>query len=325
MTAVLDKAETEPVTQKVETHPVASWPSRAGAFSLDVFLGLGVLVSLALVALTFPLYSRLWWGCVGVAALVAVPMAANRLLLPARAGHTSFGRAVFGIEIIRAGSGDTPGTLRLLARDLAHVLDTAALFVGWMWPLWDSRNRTFADLLLRTEARRVERPRQQARRIAAIVVVAATAIAAAGASLSYLTVYRHDLAVERARTEIKDQGPQMVQSILGFGAATRKDDFARAQALVTDEYRPQLLHEQEAAEKRPPANNELWAVANSVLSVTPDRATMLIFLQGQRGVQEEDIRFISATVRVEFEKSADKWRISDLTVLSRPMATGGGG
>ena len=49
-----------------------------------------------------------------------------------------------------------PASCGLMLRELAHLLDTAALFIGWLWPLWDRRRRTFADLLLRTEVHGVE-------------------------------------------------------------------------------------------------------------------------------------------------------------------------
>ena len=51
--------------------------------------------------------------------------------------------------------GEPSGPWGLLLRDLAHLLDTASV-VGWLWPLWDSQRRTFADMLLRTEVRRIE-------------------------------------------------------------------------------------------------------------------------------------------------------------------------
>ena len=46
---------------------------------------------------------------------------------------------------------------------------------------------------------------------------------------------------------------------------------------------------------------------------------MLVFLQGQRQAQQQEVKFITATARVAFEKSADgKWRVSDVDVLRRP-------
>jgi len=124
------------------------------AIALDVLFGVGVVAVLFLVALTSPLYGWLWWLSIVVGGLVFLLIALNRLLAPAITGW-SLGRALFGIAVVRRG-GDRPGPWLLLARDVAHVLDTAALCIGWLWPLWDSRNRTFADLLLRTEVRRVE-------------------------------------------------------------------------------------------------------------------------------------------------------------------------
>jgi Mce-associated membrane protein len=323
LTAVLEQAEAESVTDEVETNPVASWPSRAGAFGVDVLFGVPVLATLALVALTAPLYGWLWWLSIVVGGLVFLLIGLNRLLAPAMTGW-SLGRTLFGIAVVRA-NGRAPGPWRLLARDLAHLLDTAALFIGWLWPLWDSRNRTFADLLLRTEARRVSGERPDVRRTVAAVLTAGVVIAAAGAGLTYLTVYRHEQAVDAARAQIADQGPRIVEQILTYNAGSMKDDFAHAQSLVTDDYRKQLVQQQQVVEKNAAASNDYWAVTSSVLSAGTDKATMLVFLQGQRQAQRQQVKFITATARVAFTKSADgKWRVSDLTVLPGPALDRGG-
>lgn len=323
MTAVLEQGEAESITDEAETNPVASWPSRAGAFALDVLFGLGVVAVLLVVALTAPLYGWLWWLSIVVGGLVFLLIALNRLLAPAMTGW-SLGRALFGIAVVRRG-GDRPGPWLLLARDVAHLLDTAALFVGWLWPLWDSRHRTFADLLLRTEVWRISGERPNVRRAVAAVLTAGAVIAAAGAGLTYLTVYRHDQAVDTARAQIADQGPRIVEQILTYNAGSMKDDFARAQGLVTDDYRKQLVQQQQVVEKNAAASNDYWAVTSSVLSAGTDNATMLVFLQGQRQAQQQDVKFITATARVAFVKSADgRWRISDLTVLSGPALNRGG-
>ena len=65
-----------------------------------------------------------------------------------------------------------------MGRDLAHLLDTVALFVGWLWPLWDRRHRTFADLLVRTEVHHVERPQRDMRRPDGVVLIVATVLCA---------------------------------------------------------------------------------------------------------------------------------------------------
>ena len=50
MTAVLQEAHTESVTEEVEANAVASWWSRAGAFAVDVLFPFGVIAALALAA-----------------------------------------------------------------------------------------------------------------------------------------------------------------------------------------------------------------------------------------------------------------------------------
>src|SRR6202035_53341 len=128
LTAVLDQAEADSVTDEAETNPVASWPSRAGAFALDVLFGVGVVAVLFLVALTSPLYGWLWWLSIVLGGLVFLLIALNRLLAPAITGW-SLGRALFGIAVVRRGR-DKPGPALLLAPDVRHVRDTAALFIG---------------------------------------------------------------------------------------------------------------------------------------------------------------------------------------------------
>ena len=47
---------------------------------------------------------------------------------------------------------------------------------------------------------------------------------------------------------------------------------------------------------------------------------MLLAMQGQRGTNPQDLRFITATVRVDFDKSRDgKWRVASLSVLKKPL------
>lgn len=322
MTVALDVDSSDDATESaaaVDSTPAgvpASWSARAGAFAIDVLFGIGVLATVLLLAWAAPLRGWLWWLAVGIGAAVFLAMAVNRLLLPSITGW-SLGRSVFGIRVVRR-DGETAGPWLLLARDVAHLLDTAALFIGWLWPLWDSRGRTFADLLARTEVMRVEGDRPDRRRVAGAVLATTAAIAVAAAGLGYLAVYRHDLNNDRAREEIAVQGPKIVERMLSYQVGTLGDDFARAQTLVTDGYRPQLVAQQEAVRKAGPVDNDYWATNSAVLSSTTDRAVMLILLQGQRGSGPKQ-RLITATVRVDFEKSASgQWQVANVSVLARP-------
>ena len=108
--------------------------------------------------------------------------------------------------------------------------------------------------------------------------------------------------------------------MLSYNVDTLQQDFSRAQSLTTDGYRPQLIAQQQAVQQAGATSNEYWAVSSAVLSVTPDKASMLMAMQGQRGTNPNDLKFITATVRVDFDKSPDgQWRVANLTVLKKPQ------
>jgi Mce-associated membrane protein len=325
VTAVLDETPNAAADDSSPGEPLASWHARAGALCLDVLFGVAVIAVLALLAylaITVSQPSWLWLVYTVAAAIVLLLILANRWLLPAITGW-SLGRAVAGIRVVRRDDGENAGAWRLLARDLAHLLDTASLFVGWLWPLWDSRHRTFADLLLRTEVRRVDRPGRNMRKLAAKALAGAVVVCAAAVALNYVVVYRQERAVDQTRQQIADQGPRIVEQMLTYGKDTMKDDFARAQSLATDGYRPQLIAQQEAVQKGQLIPNEYWAVSSAVLSASADQAAMLLAMQGQRGTDANDLRFITATVRADFEKSrSGQWRVANLTVLKKPNLGG---
>jgi Mce-associated membrane protein len=317
VTTLLEQTTDSPATDE-ESIRYASWPARAAALAVDVLPGVLVVATMALLAVTAPQRGWLWWVFTATAALAALATVVNRWLLPPLTGWT-LGRALFAIRVVAAPG--PAGAARLALRDVAHLLDTATLFVGWLWPLWDPRHRTFADLLLRTEAHVVAPADGRVRRTAGIVFLVAALLCAGGSGLGYQTVYRHDRAVESARTEISEQGPRMVEQILTYGTTTVQDDFARAQSLVTDAYRPQLVAQQQAVQKAGVTANEYWAVSSAVLSVAPDRAAMLLALQGQRGTDPKALKFITATVRADFLRTADgHWRVDNLTVLKKPQS-----
>ncbi|MDT5016049.1 MAG: Mce-associated rane protein [Mycobacterium sp.] len=317
MTAVLDTPDTT-VTDAAPLPPLASWPARLGAFAIDVLLLVAVVVTVALVAST-----RWWWEPVALVAagLTIAVLVATRSLLASITGWT-LGRALFGIAVCKP-DGSRAGFWRLLSRDVAHLLDTGALFIGWLWPLWDRRNRTFADLLLRTEVQTVEPPKRDMRRLAAVVLIAAAVLCAAAVGVGYFVGYRHQQAVDTARQQITEQGPRIVEQMLSYSKETLQQDFSHAQSLTTDGYRPQLIAQQQAVQQAGATSNEYWAVSSAVLPMpepTPTHASMLLAMQGQRGSNPNDLKFITATVRVDFEKSRDgKWQVASLTVLKKPL------
>lgn len=322
MTVVVEETQTTAAIQESPQNALAPWHIRAGAFAVDVLPGIAVTATMLLVSFTVPLRGVWWWVSLSVAGVAFLLMLVNRLLLPTVTGW-SLGRAVCGIAVLGR-DGEAPGPWGLLLRDLAHLLDTASLLVGWLWPLWDSKRRTFADMLLGTQVQRVE-PDERLRNVrqwTAAALLTSAAVCVAGAVMSYTLVYSRDQAIDQTRQQIAIQGPKIVAEMLTYDPKSLHADFARAQSLATARYRGELAAQQDAVQKGQPVINEYWVTGSSIQSATPDRATMLLFMQGRRGEGPEQ-RYITATVRVNFARDADKhWRVDDLTVLTKPKPTG---
>lgn len=308
------------------TDGPASWGARAAALTIDVFFGAAVIVVVAMTAWTAPLQGPLWWACVVLTAVIGLLVMGNRWVLPVRTGWT-VGRAVAGIRLVRS-DGSPADTGRLMARDIAHLLDTVPALLGWLWPLWDRRHRTFADLLLGTEVRRVGEPARDVRRPVAVGLAVSAVIGVAATAAGYLLVYRPDRAGELARDQIAAEGADIVERLLSYTPDTAEEDFERARSLASESYRPQLIAQQEALLQGPLVSNEYWAVNSAVLTApapTVDSAAMLLAMQGQRGDDPNTARFITATVRADFVKNGGQWQVQNLTVLTRPQSPGSGG
>ncbi len=324
LTVVVEDTQTTEVIPESPQNSLAPWHVRVGAFAVDVLPGCAVVATMALVSFTVPPRGVWWWVSISVAGVAFLLVLVNRLVLPTITGW-SLGRAVCGIAVVGR-DGEAPGPWRLLLRDLAHLLDTASLFVGWLWPLWDSRRRTFSDILLGTEVRCIEPDERpgNTRRWTAVAVLTCAFVCVAGAVLSYALVDSRDRAIDQTRQQISVQGPKLVTQMLTYDPKSLQDDFARAQSLATDNYRPKLVEQQEIVKKGHPVVNEYWLNDAAIQSATPDRATMLLFMHGRRGEGGEE-RYITATVQVNFAKGGDgRWRVDDLTVLAKPKPAGNG-
>jgi Mce-associated membrane protein len=318
VTVLVEETDTAPAVQEPAPNELAGWPIRAAAFTLDVLPGVAVVATTALVWLAAPPQSLWWWVSITVLVGATLVTMINRAVLPAILGW-SLGRALLGLEIVRP-SGATVGVGRLMSRELAHLLDTLSVGIGWLWPLWDSRKRTFADLLLRTEVHCAATDRRPADigRHAAIAVGVAVLLCVGSAAVSVFAIYLPDRAADQTRTEVNAQGPKIVTEMLTYDPKSLKQDFERARSLTTDKYRPELVKQQESVQKGHPAINEYWVTDSTVVSAARDSATMLLFLQGHRGGADGD-RFITATVRVSLVKGKDgRWLVDNLDVVTKP-------
>jgi Mce-associated membrane protein len=307
-----------PAVDQAEPNGLARWHIRAAALAVDLVPGVAVVATMALVWMAAPPRSPWWWASLSVLVAAALATMVNRAVLPATFGW-SLGRALLGIEVVQR-DGSAVGVGRLSLRELAHLLDTLSVFVGWLWPLWDPRRRTFADLLARTEVRCAADDRRPAdiRRHAATAAGVAVLLCVAGAAVSAFAIYLPARASQQAREAVNAQGPKIVAQMLTYDPKTLDQDFARARSLTTDKYRPELVKQQESVQKGHPVINEYWVTDSTVLSATRDTATMLLFMQGHRGGGGEE-RFITATVRVALVKGKNgQWLVDNLDVVTKP-------
>jgi uncharacterized RDD family membrane protein YckC len=120
--------------------PYANWGQRAGGYLIDVvpvaiLAWIGVSISLT-VYLLFVLVGLVYTGY-------------NRWYLGGTTGQ-SFGKRALSLRLISEQTGQPIGPLMAFVRDICHILDTLACYVGWLFPLWDAKRQTFADKILNT-------------------------------------------------------------------------------------------------------------------------------------------------------------------------------
>ncbi|MFI7193995.1 RDD family protein [Nocardia nova] len=60
------------------------------------------------------------------------------------------GKKVVGIRVIKEADGQVLGFGMAFVRKLCHILDNALCGLGYLWPLWDEKNQTFADKIVST-------------------------------------------------------------------------------------------------------------------------------------------------------------------------------
>ncbi|MGB0969771.1 MAG: RDD family protein [Mycobacterium sp.] len=255
---------------------------------MDVLPGFGILTTMVLLALTAPTAGWLWWAFTGLGVTTLIAMVLNRLVLPHLTGWT-LGRALFGIGVRRGAPNGSGANVSI-----------------WRFTLRE----------------------HQVRRLVAGTLSVAAVLCVGAVSLSYALVYRQERAVDQARAQLAEQGPRIVEQILSYSADTLSEDFNRAQALTTDDFRPRLIVQQQAVRDAGAVTSRYWAASSAVLSdpsVTTDQGSMLLAMQGRRGANPADLKSITATVRAEFDKLADgQWLVANLTVLKKPPLEGAG-
>ena len=117
----------------------ADWPKRALSGLIDWFAP-GLLAGL------------IYRGSTGIGLVLYLAALAWALYNAYLGGSTgqSYGKKIAGTRLISETTGMPPGGGLGIGRHFVHILDAIPCYLGFLWPLWDSKRQTFADKVLKT-------------------------------------------------------------------------------------------------------------------------------------------------------------------------------
>jgi uncharacterized RDD family membrane protein YckC len=126
-----------------ESNPAmySNWALRVGAYFIDylpiIVLELIAVISRnAIVWFLLLIASVAWWIY-------------NRCVQAGRTGQ-SLGNRALHMRLISERTGEPIGGGMAFARDVCHILDSLACYIGWLFPIWDAKRQTFADKIIST-------------------------------------------------------------------------------------------------------------------------------------------------------------------------------
>jgi uncharacterized RDD family membrane protein YckC len=132
----------------------ASWGKRVGAYLID---GLVVMVGYIPAIIGGAINGSQADGTsaigtiltlIGVVAALAI-FVWNTCMKGGNTGY-SIGKGALGIKLIGEQTGQPIGAGMAFVRYLCHIIDGIPCYLGYLWPLWDSKRQTFADKIMKT-------------------------------------------------------------------------------------------------------------------------------------------------------------------------------
>ena len=99
---------------------------------------------------------------------------------------STIGKSVLQLTVVSEGTGKPIGFGRSIVRELAHVVDWVFCYIGYLFPLWDAKRRTLADMIMSTVCLTTPKPQGQGDevrrkvKVGLIPVVVVVTLAAAG-------------------------------------------------------------------------------------------------------------------------------------------------
>jgi uncharacterized RDD family membrane protein YckC len=119
----------------------ASWIQRVGAYLVDIIpIWIIDIIGFSIGHVAISLLLDL---------VTIVIVAYNRWYLGGTTGQ-SWGKKALNLKLVSEATGQPIGPLMAFVRDICHILDSIACFVGWLFPLWDDKRQTFADKIVST-------------------------------------------------------------------------------------------------------------------------------------------------------------------------------
>jgi uncharacterized RDD family membrane protein YckC len=131
-----DNAYGQPQPSAYAGAQLASWGRRVGGTLLDVLI-FGI--PLAIIDLII--------GNRAVSDILNIILSLVLGYLNGAYGQTP-GKRIVGIKVVRDADGALLGGGMGIVRAICHILDTIPCLLGYLWPLWDNKNQTFADKLM---------------------------------------------------------------------------------------------------------------------------------------------------------------------------------
>jgi len=128
-------------SRAVSPDSYANWGQRVGAYLIDwaPIIVLELIAGISRVPMLWILVvlaSLAWWIY-------------NRCIQAGRTGQ-SLGKKTLHLRLISENTGEPIGAGMAFARDICHILDSLACYIGWLFPLWDAKRQTFADKIIST-------------------------------------------------------------------------------------------------------------------------------------------------------------------------------
>jgi uncharacterized RDD family membrane protein YckC len=63
---------------------------------------------------------------------------------------SSVGKSMMKFKVISEKTGQPIGFVMSIVRQLAHIVDSAVCYIGYLFPLWDAKRQTLADKIMTT-------------------------------------------------------------------------------------------------------------------------------------------------------------------------------